>query len=83
MTDPNPPYHGRREGQDIPFQAPTTWYKYRCRSCEYTDWIEDIIVDAFPPTEPGGCPELMCPNCEGQFLADPFVAEITSYFKPE
>jgi len=71
-----------REGIDKPFQGPTTWYSYRCCSCGHADWIEDIIVDAFPPTEPGGCPELICPECGGQFLSDASVPEITAYTKP-
>ena len=86
MKDPkldNKNSNKEQEGIDIPFQGPTTWCNYRCRSCDHADWIEDIIVDAFPPTEPGGCPELICPKCEGQFLRDPSVPEITSSTKPE
>ena len=49
---------------------PSSWYKYRCRSCDHTDWIEDIVVDAFPPTEPGGFPAIVCPECGGSFLCD-------------
>ncbi len=33
---------------------PSEWYKYRCRSCSHADWVEDIVVDAFPPVEPEG-----------------------------
>jgi hypothetical protein len=50
---------------------PREWVKYRCRSCDHTDWIDEIIVDAFPPTEPGGFPALACPECGGDFLNDP------------
>lgn len=32
--------------------------------------VEDIVVDAFPPTEPGGFPEIVCPECGGSFLCD-------------
>ena len=73
----------QRRQAEIPFQGPTTWYSYRCRSCDHADWIEDIIIDAFPPIESGGCPELICPECHGQYLADPKIAEITSHAKPK
>jgi DNA-directed RNA polymerase subunit RPC12/RpoP len=69
--------------RDRPWEAPQVWFSYHCLSCELTDWIEDIIVDAFPPLEPSGCPELICPECGGRFLRDPDVAEIRSYVKPE
>ena len=49
---------------------PSSWYKYRCRSCDHNEWVEDIVVDAFPPTEPGGFPEIVCPECGGSFLCD-------------
>ena len=62
---------------------PSEWYKYRCRSCDHADWIEDIIVDAFPPIEPGGYPALTCPECGGQFLCDTSQPEIRSFTKPD
>ena len=49
----------------------------------HRDWVEDIIVDGFPPTEPGGCPALICPECGRQFLWDASVPERESYLKPE
>jgi len=51
---------GDAEGDSL--TPPSHWYNYRCRSCEHRDWVEDIIVDGFPPTEPGGCPALICRN---------------------
>jgi predicted nucleic acid-binding Zn ribbon protein len=49
---------------------PSSWYKYRCRSCSHTDWVEDIVVDAFPDAEPEGFPEIVCPECGGSFRCD-------------
>jgi hypothetical protein len=49
---------------------PGSWYKYRCRSCSYTDWVEDIVVDAFPSVEPEGFPAIVCPECGGDFRCD-------------
>jgi len=68
--------------RDRPWEPPQVWFSYRCLSCNLTDWVEDIIVDAFPPLEPGGCPELICPQCGERFLRDPSLAEIKSYVKP-
>ncbi len=53
-----------------PWMGPSEWFKYRCRSCDHADWVEDIGVDAFPPEEPGGFPVLMCPACGGDFACD-------------
>ena len=33
-----------------PWIGPSTWYNYRCRTCDHVDWVEDIIFDAFPAT---------------------------------
>jgi len=55
---------------DEPFTGPSDWYKYRCRSCDYTDWVEDIVVDSFPPAEPEGFPAIVCPECGGSFRYD-------------
>lgn len=49
---------------------PSSWYKYRCLSCSHTDWIEEIVVDAFPDAEPEGFPALVCPECGGDFRCD-------------
>ena len=49
---------------------PSEWYKYRCRSCSYSDWVEDIVVDAFPDVEPEGFPAIVCPECGGDFRCD-------------
>jgi len=85
MDKPNPthPPWLQKMLEEIPWQPPSHWYNYRCHSCEHRDWIEDIVVDAFPPTEPGGCPALICPECGGTFLCDPSIAEQKSYLKPE
>ena len=55
---------------DEPFTGPSDWYRYRCRSCSHTDWVEDIVVDAFPPVEPEGFPAIVCPECRGNFRCD-------------
>jgi len=58
------------EIEDPWMSGPSDWYKYRCRSCDHTDWVEDIVVDAFPPVEPEGVPALICPECGGNFRWD-------------
>ena len=68
---------------EMPWQPPKTWFKYHCPSCDHADWIEDIIVDAFPANGPGGTPILMCPNCHGTYLRDISVPETQSYTQPE
>ena len=59
------------------------WYKYRCHSCNHTDWIEDIVVDAFPPVEPEGVPALFCPECGGNFRWDTSEPIKTSHQHPD
>ncbi len=87
MNDPNPendhPEWLKRMLEEMPWHGPKIWAKYRCRSCDHTDWIEDIILDGFPPSEPGGYPALICPECEGTFLSDPSIPEKRSFTKPE
>ena len=56
---------------DEPWTGPSEWFKYRCRSCAHTDWVEDIVVDSFPPAEPGGLAAIVCPKCGGRFRYDP------------
>ena len=46
-----------------PWIGPSTWYNYRCRTCDHVDWVEDIIFDAFPATPPSRGPLLYCPDC--------------------
>ena len=46
-----------------PWIGPSTWYNYRCRTCDHVDWVEDIIFDAFPATPPSRGPLLYCPEC--------------------
>ena len=43
--------------------CPSEWYLYRCLSCDNTEWVEDIVFDAFPPAAPGDGPALGCRNC--------------------
>jgi hypothetical protein len=33
-------------------------------------WVEDIVVDAFPPNGPGKCPIICCPECGRDFVRD-------------
>lgn len=68
---------------EMPFSGPSDWYKYRCRSCDHTDWVEEIIIDAFPPTQPEGTPELLCPECQGSFRWDTSTEIIISYNHPD
>jgi hypothetical protein len=49
----------------------------------HPDWIEDIVVDAFPPDGPGRTPILICPNCHGTYLRDTSEPETQSHAKPE
>ena len=46
----------KQEDNDLPFNGPTEWYPYHCLACDCKMWVEDIIVDAFPPDGPGKCP---------------------------
>jgi len=58
------------EDNDLPFSGPSEWYPYYCRACEYKMWVEDIIIDAFPPDGPGECPILCCPKCEKNIVRE-------------
>ena len=64
--------HGnkQKEDNDLPFNGPGEWYPYRCLACNYKMWVEDIIVDAFPPDGPGKCPIIGCMNCGNDFIRD-------------
>ena len=68
---------------DEPFTGPSEWYKYRCHSCSYEDWVEDIVVDAFPPLEPGGFGAIVCPKCSGSFRCDTTEPTKRSYQHPD
>ena len=42
-----------------PWTGPSEWFRYRCRSCNHADWVEDIGALAFgllglPTGIPGG-----------------------------
>lgn len=58
------------QDDDRPFNGPSEWYPYICYACNCKIWIEDIIVDSFPPNGPGKCPVLYCPVCEKRFVRD-------------
>ena len=58
------------EDGDLPFSGPSEWYPYHCRACECGMWVEEIIIDAFPPDGPGGCPLICCPECGKDFVMD-------------
>ena len=62
--------NGQREDNDLPFNGPTEWYPYHCLACDCEMWVEDIIVDAFPPDGPGKCPIVCCPECGQDFVMD-------------
>ena len=63
--------------------VPSEWFNYRCRSCDHTDWFEEIVVTAFPPTEPVGFPAIACPECGGDFLYDPSKPPKYSFEHPD
>ena len=55
---------------DDPWTGPSEWYPYLCRACECKMWVEDIIIDGFPPDGPGHCPIIICPKCGKDFVRD-------------
>ena len=70
----------------VPTQAldqGSEWFKYRCRSCDHSEWVEDIVVYAFPPEKPGGTAVVMCPECGQDFAADPKTPPIRSRGTPK
>ena len=68
---------------DEPFTGPSDWFRYRCRSCSYADWVEDIVVAAFPPVKPEGFPAIVCPNCGKSFRCDTAEPVIRSLQHPD
>ena len=70
------------KNEELPFNVPSQWYKYRCLSCDHSLWVEDIIVDAFPPERPGGFPVILCHKCNGRFKCDESVHAISSFSDP-
>jgi DNA-directed RNA polymerase subunit RPC12/RpoP len=60
----------QREDKDLPFNGPVEWYPYHCPACGYKMWVEDIVVDAFPPDGPGRCPIIGCMKCGQDFVRD-------------
>jgi len=67
------------EENDLPFSGPSEWYPYYCCACKLKIWVEDIVIDAFPPDGPGKCPILCCPECGKNLIrdmkADSFMSE--------
>jgi len=66
----SPHENEKQEEEDLPFNGPTEWYPYRCLACDFEMWVEDIIVDAFPPDGPGKCPIVNCMKCGHDFVRD-------------
>ena len=71
------------EWTEHPWTCPSKWFRYRCRSCNHADWVEDIVVDAFPPEGPGGFPVVLCPECGGDFACDRSVPPKHSFENPD
>jgi hypothetical protein len=74
--------HDNTNFQDEPWMGQSEWFKYRCRSCDHSDWVEDIVAHSFPPEKPGGLPILYCPECGGDFAWDDSVNSKLSLSKP-
>ena len=67
---------------DGPWTAPSVWYRYRCPSCDYAEWVEDIVIDGFPP-QPDGSPTLLhCRECGALMSTDPSEPTIKSLTDP-
>ena len=65
-----PAEHQYNQYNDEPFTAQSEWYPYDCCACECKMWVEDIIIDGFPPDGPGHCPIIICPKCGKDFVRD-------------
>jgi len=61
---------------------PSEWFKYLCRSCNYTEWVQDIVVYGFPPEKPKGTPVLDCRECGGELAHPPSEPVILSKTDP-
>ena len=85
MTHPPSEHDPEHFPTEDPWMEPSTWYRYRCPSCDFVTWVEDIVVDAFPPEKPGGLPLIGgCIQCGNEILrADPDVAPKTSFLQPQ
>ena len=73
--------HQSQCNNDLPFNGPSQWYNYRCLSCDYSAWVEDIIVDAFPPGKNSSFPIILCPECGNDFVCDTSVPFQTLFFR--
>ena len=68
---------------EAPWNEPSEYFKFQCRSCDYSGWVEDIMFYAFPPSKPGDGPKLTCPECEGDFIFDKSVPSKISEMRPD
>jgi hypothetical protein len=73
---------GRHKNAHLTAASTAAWYFYRCRSCDHTDWVEDIAFFAFPHAKPGEGPVLCCPECGGEFVLDPSKPQKLSFDHP-
>lgn len=64
------------------FNGPNEWYPYFCTTCGFRAWVQDIVVDAFPPDGPGNCPIIMCHRCGEDFVFDVKLDIISSRTDP-
>ena len=82
MANQNKTRGSEERKTEDPWIAPSEWYLYRCRSCDFVSWVEDIAFDAFPPHRPGGGPVLGCRECNGECFWDASVPTQFSYGEP-
>ena len=48
--------HDRAIAEFEYFNGPNEWYPYFCATCDFRMWVQDIVVDAFPPDGPENAP---------------------------
>ena len=68
--------------KEAPWNEPSEWYLYRCRSCDCVTWTENIIFDGFPPAAPGDGPALVCLECNGETRWDRNIPTKHSWTEP-
>ena len=68
---------------DGPWNCPSEWFSYHCLSCKYSTWVEDIIVDAFPPARGTRFPVIECPKCGNDFACNTDRQPVSSYKQPD
>ena len=58
------------------------WFSYRCRLCDHSEWVEDIVAYAFPPEIPGETAVVMgCSHARHRFCRS--IWRIASEFRVE